>query len=64
MHDKLASPAATKRHSLRKQITEPVFGQMKDGRGSCRFFSRGLATVRGEWALRCPTHNPRRRGIG
>jgi hypothetical protein len=57
---KLATPAAAKRYSLRKETAEPVFGQFKDGRGLRRFRMRGLAKVRGEWALWCVTHNLRK----
>ena len=60
MAAKLATPAAAKRYSLRKETAEPVLGQMKDGRGLRRFFSWGLANVRGEWALWCLTHNLRK----
>ena len=60
MAAKLATPAAAKRYSLRKETAEPVFGQMKDGRGLRRFRTRGLVKVRGEWALWCLTHNLRK----
>ena len=36
---------------------EPVFGQIKQGRGYRQFLLRGLRQVRGEWALICTTHN-------
>lgn len=57
MQDKLATPAGARIYSLRKETAEPVFGQLKDGRGLRRFRTRGLAKVRGEWALWCATHN-------
>ena len=60
MQDKLATPAGQRTYSLRKETVEPVFGQMKDGRGLRRFRTRGLAKVRGEWALWCLTHNLRK----
>ena len=44
-------------YALRKQIVEPVFGQMKHVRGLRQFLLRGLAKVRGEWSLWCTTHN-------
>ena len=44
-------------YGLRKQIVEPVFGQMKQGRGLRQFLLRGLAKVNGEWSLWCTTHN-------
>ena len=60
MQDKLATAAGKRIYSLRKETAEPVFGQMKEGRGLRRFRTRGLAKVRGEWALWCATHNLRK----
>jgi transposase len=57
MQAKLNTPQGKQAYSLRKETAEPVFGQMKDGRGLRRFCTRGLAKVRGEWALWCLTHN-------
>ncbi len=45
------------RYRLRKQIVEPVFGQVKAARGFRRFSLRGLDKVRGEWAMICTAHN-------
>jgi transposase len=44
-------------YALRKQIVEPVFGQIKQGRGLRQFLLRGIEKVRGEWSLWCTTHN-------
>lgn len=44
-------------YSKRKEIVEPVFGQIKDARGFRRFLLRGLEKVRAEWRLICLTHN-------
>jgi len=44
-------------YGLRKQTVEPVFGQIKEGRGLRQFLLRGLEKVRGEWSLWCTTHN-------
>jgi transposase len=44
-------------YALRKQIVEPVFGQMKQVRGLRQFLLRGLEKVQGEWSLWCTTHN-------
>jgi transposase len=44
-------------YSLRKQIVEPVFGQIKEVRGFRRFLLRGLESVQAEWSLVCLTHN-------
>ncbi|GAC1427838.1 MAG: hypothetical protein NVSMB65_00830 [Chloroflexota bacterium] len=57
MQAKLATPEGQQRYSRRKETVEPVFGQMKEARGLRRFRTRGLANVRGEWALWCATHN-------
>jgi transposase len=57
MEAKLATPTGRRTYSQRKETAEPVFGQMKEGRGLRRFRTRGLAKVRGEWALWCATHN-------
>ncbi len=45
------------RYRLRKQVVEPVFGQIKQARGFRQFLLRGLDQVRGEWALICTAHN-------
>jgi transposase len=45
------------RYRLRKQTVEPVFGQIKQVRGFRQFLLRGLANVRGEWAMICTAHN-------
>jgi len=44
-------------YGLRKQIVEPVFGQMKQGRALRQFLLRGLEKVDAEWSLWCTTHN-------
>jgi len=44
-------------YSKRKEIVEPVFGQIKEIRGFRRFSLRGLPNVTAEWALICLTHN-------
>ncbi len=45
------------RYRLRKQVVEPVFGQIKQARGFRQFLLRGLANVRAEWAMICTAHN-------
>lgn len=45
------------RYKLRKETVEPVFGQIKQGRGFRSFLMRGLEKARGEWRLICATHN-------
>ena len=44
-------------YARRKQIVEPVFGQIKEARGIRRFLLRGVENVRAEWKLICATHN-------
>ena len=57
MRRKLKRGGFRSRYRLRKQIVEPVFGQIKDARGFRHFSLRGLANVSGEWALICTAHN-------
>jgi len=45
------------RYRLRKQIVEPVFGQIKHARGFRQFLRRGLNAVSHEWSLLCTAHN-------
>lgn len=45
------------RYRLRKQIVEPVFGQIKQARGFRQFLLRGLENVKAEWAMICTVHN-------
>ncbi len=45
------------RYRLRKVTVEPVFGQIKEGRGFRRFSLRGRAKVRCEWRMVCTAHN-------
>ena len=44
-------------YRLRKQLPEPVFGQIKQARGFRQFLLRGFEKVRAEWALICTAHN-------
>jgi len=45
------------RYRLRKQVVEPVFGQIKQARGFRQFLLRGENKVAGEWSLLCTAHN-------
>src|SRR5262245_15832021 len=45
------------RYRLRKQIVEPVLGQIKHARGFRQFLLRGFAQVKCEWAMICTVHN-------
>src|SRR4030088_1381877 len=44
-------------YRLRKQVVEPVFGQIKQARGFRQFLLRGVDKVRAEWAMICTAHN-------
>jgi hypothetical protein len=44
-------------YRLRKQLPEPVFGQIKQARGFRQFLLRGFEKVRAEWAIVCTAHN-------
>jgi transposase len=44
-------------YRLRKQLPEPVFGQIKQARGFRQFLLRGFEMVRAEWAIICTAHN-------
>ena len=44
-------------YRLRKQLPEPVFGQIKQARGFRQFLMRGLDKVAREWGLVCLAHN-------
>jgi transposase len=44
-------------YRLRKQLPEPVFGQIKQARGFRQFLMRGFDQVRAEWAIVCTAHN-------
>jgi hypothetical protein len=57
MRDKLKRAGWRSRYRLRKQIVEPVFGQIKQARGFRQFLLRGVEKVRAEWALICTAHN-------
>jgi transposase len=54
---KLRRAAWRSRYRLRKQIVEPVFGQIKQPRGFRQFLLRGLDKIREEWAMICTAHN-------
>ena len=54
---KLKTKVGKQTYSKRKETIEPVFGQIKEGRGIRTFLLRGLEKVKGEWNLVCLTHN-------
>ena len=57
MRRKLQTKRGRQRYALRMQTVEPVFGQIKQGRGCRQFLLRGLEKVNGEWSLICTGHN-------
>jgi transposase len=57
MERKLLTRRGRRIYALRGCTIEPVFGQIKTGRGCDRFMRRGLAPARSEWRLICATHN-------
>jgi len=57
MQEKLRSATGKALYAARKQIVEPVFGQIKSARGIRRFLLRGLEKVSAEWQRICLTHN-------
>jgi len=57
MKQRLARASRRSRYRLRKQIVEPVFGQIKEARGFRQFLLRGTEKVAGEWSLLCTAHN-------
>ena len=57
MRRKLRTKRGRERYALRMETVEPVFGQIKQGRGFRQFLLRGLAKVNREWLLVCAGHN-------
>ena len=57
MRRKLQTKRGRQRYALRMETVEPVFGQIKQGRGFRQFLLRGLEKVNAEWSLICTGHN-------
>ncbi len=57
MRAKLKAGGHASPYRLRKQLPEPVFGQVKQARGFRQFLLRGIDKVRAEWAIVCTVHN-------
>lgn len=57
MRRKLRTKRGKKRYGLRKELPEPVFGQIKQVRGFRQFLLRGKEKVHNEWQLICTGHN-------
>jgi transposase len=59
MIDKMDQQSSRETYKKRKQIVEPVFGQIKNG-GFRGFHLRGHKKARGEFSLVCAVHNFRK----
>ncbi len=57
MRQRLRRAGRRSRYRLRKQVVEPVFGQIKGARGFRQFLLRCIEKVKHEWALLCTAHN-------
>jgi transposase len=57
MRAKIKAGGHASPYRLRKQLPEPVFGQIKQARGFRQFLLRGIERVRAEWAIVCTVHN-------
>jgi hypothetical protein len=57
MRSKIKAGGHASPYRLRKQLPEPVFGQIKQARGFRQFLLRGFEKVRAEWAIICTVHN-------
>lgn len=57
MRRRLRRAGRRSRYRLRKQVVEPVFGQIKQARDFRQFLLRGIGKVKHEWALICTAHN-------
>lgn len=57
MERKLRTKRGSEEYKKRSQTIEPVFGQIKSGRGIDSFYGRELILAKGEWDLICGTNN-------
>ena len=64
MREKIKSGGHASPYRLRKQLPEPVFGQIKEARGFRQFLMRGIKKVRAEFSLVCTAHNLRKLAQG
>ncbi len=51
MREKIKAGGHGSPYRLRKQLPEPVFGQIKQARGFCQFLLRGVEKVAAEWGV-------------
>ena len=57
MRRKLRTKKGRERYGMRKELPEPVFGQIKQARGFDQFLLRGSDKVSSEWKVICTGHN-------
>jgi transposase len=57
MREKIKAGGHGSPYRLRKQLPEPVFGQIKQARGFRQFLLRGIEKVQAEWGIVCTAHN-------
>jgi len=57
MRRKLRTKKGKEYYGLRKELPEPVFGQIKQARGFDHFLLRGSDKVSSEWKVICTGHN-------
>jgi len=57
MRAKIKAGGRQSPYRLRKQLPEPVFGQIKQARGFRQFLLRNVEKVAAEWGLVCLAHN-------
>jgi len=57
MRRKLRTKKGRECYGLRKELPEPVFGQIKQARGFRQFLLRGSGKVSSEWKVICTGHN-------
>jgi transposase len=57
MREKIKAGGHESPYRLRKQLPEPVFGQIKQARGFRQFLLRGVEKVKREWGFVCLAHN-------
>ena len=57
MREKIKAGGHASLYRLRKQLREPVFGQIRQARGFRQFLLRGVDKVAAEWGLVCLAHN-------
>jgi transposase len=57
MRRKLRTKKGRECYGLRKELPEPVFGQIKQARGFDQFLLRGSDKVSSEWKVICTGHN-------